>query len=96
MPYEAPADIAARIERDYGSGAYSGIVAVLQPLTDGDRPGERDRVVRCVLVLAAGDIAKLRHYVGQAVMDYRDVIYWAEYDATSRIADYNHPFGGSQ
>lgn len=48
--------------------------------------------MRCVIVLAGGDIEKLRHYVEQALMDYRDVIYWAEYDAERRIADHNEPF----
>jgi hypothetical protein len=57
--------------------------------------GVSDRVVRCILELAAGDIGRLRHFVEQAVKDYRDVIYWAEYDSRRRIHDFNRPFGDS-
>lgn len=92
MPRALPLDIVARIEHDFGTGALTGVADVLAPLLASDRAGEHERLVRSVLVLAAGDLAKLRHYVAQAVMDYRDVIYWAEYDGTGRIADYGQPF----
>ena len=90
MAAKFPDDIVARIEREFGAGARAGIELVLQPMLES---GDAWRVVRCVLVLAAGDIARLRHYVEQATRDYRDVIYWAEYDASGRIADYTQPFG---
>jgi hypothetical protein len=33
------------------------------------------------------------YYVGAATQDYRDVIYWAEYDAGERkVRDFNEPF----
>lgn len=92
MTADLAPDIGARIERDFGAGALAGIESVLQPLLTGDRPGELDRIVRCVIVLAAGDVAALRHNVEQALLDYRDVIYWAEYDANGRTADYGQPF----
>jgi hypothetical protein len=41
---------------------------------------ELARVARCVLYLAAGDAAKLVELVAAARTDYRDVIWWAEYD----------------
>ncbi|HEY1814946.1 MAG TPA: hypothetical protein VGG74_21510 [Kofleriaceae bacterium] len=41
---------------------------------------ELARVARCVLHLAAGDPAKLAQLVVAARTDYRDVIWWAEYE----------------
>lgn len=39
---------------------------------------ERERVQLCILVLSEGDIEKIKHNVSQAIMDYRDVLYWAD------------------
>ncbi|HEY3801266.1 MAG TPA: hypothetical protein VGL61_01615 [Kofleriaceae bacterium] len=41
---------------------------------------ELARVARCVLYLAGGDPEKLVQLVVAARTDYRDVIWWAEYD----------------
>ncbi len=55
--------------------------------------GMGDRIVRCCLALSKGDINLLRHNVTQALNDYRDIIYWAEYDPNDgRIHDFNNPF----
>ena len=37
------------------------------------------RVELAALLLSAGDLRKLEHYLEQAVLDSRDVIYWAFY-----------------
>ncbi|MBM4415295.1 MAG: hypothetical protein FJ035_03350 [Chloroflexi bacterium] len=71
MSYAPPADLARRIEEDFGHGALGGICVLLQPLADG---GLGDRIVRCVLQLAGGDVVLLRHYVAQALLDYGDFI----------------------
>jgi hypothetical protein len=41
---------------------------------------ELARVARCVMFLAGGDPAELARCVAAALADYRDVIWWAEYD----------------
>jgi hypothetical protein len=87
--YDPPPDIAARIEQDFDPGALDGICRLLQPLVD---EGLGDRVVRCILILSSGEIGRLQHNVEQALLDYRDVIYWAEYDANRRVFDFNFPF----
>jgi hypothetical protein len=46
---------------------------------DGAVP-ELTRVARCVMFLAGGDPAKLAQFAAAALLDYRDVIWWAEYD----------------
>jgi len=50
------------------------------------------RVTRCVLHLAGTDLEKLRQYAETARTDYRDVIWWAEYDGGGRPRrDFNKP-----
>jgi hypothetical protein len=46
---------------------------------DGVVP-ELARVARCVMFLAGGDPVKLAQFTAAARLDYRDVIWWAEYD----------------
>lgn len=46
---------------------------------------ERERVQLDILKLSAGDIEHVRSYVAAARLDYRDVIYWAEYYATDPL-----------
>ena len=89
MTYDPPPDIVARIQQDFGKDALRDICGLLQPVLDHDLG---NRVVRCVLVVSHGEIERLRHSVEQALMDYRDVIYWAEYDGIRRIFDFNQPF----
>jgi hypothetical protein len=52
---------------------------------------EGARVVRCVLHLGE-DLDKLAHYAAAARVDYRDVIWWAEYDGgEQRLRDFSKP-----
>lgn len=86
-----PADIVRRIERDFGVAAGS----VRNDLEALDTLRERDRVIRAVLYLAAGDPRRLAHDIAVARADHRDVLWWAEYDAdrpTVRVRDFRVPF----
>ena len=40
---------------------------------------EPDRVRRAILTLSGSDEDRLLHYVEVALMDYRDVLWWAEH-----------------
>jgi hypothetical protein len=40
---------------------------------------ERDRVIWDILELSRGDSQKLLHFLHCAHLDYRDILYWAEY-----------------
>jgi hypothetical protein len=54
---------------------------------------EPDRVRRCVLHLANGDAGQVKELIEAATVDYRDVIYSAEYDCNDRqLRDYSLPF----
>jgi hypothetical protein len=45
---------------------------------------ERARVQVAILALAGGDMQHLRELVRAAELDYRDVLYWAEYPEESK------------
>jgi hypothetical protein len=56
-----------------------------------------DRAMRCVLFLAKGSVEKLKFYVNAALVDARDVVFWAEYtdhskDNPLRVNDFSKPF----
>lgn len=88
-PNNLPEDINHKIISDFGKKQYQLVANMLLPLNDYDR---NHRIIRCVLFLAQGNRKKLEHFIEQARLDFRDVIYWAEYDASGRINDFNLPF----
>lgn len=84
-----PADIIKRIKMDFGVDEKIA-KQVLEEKLDGK--GFSPRVYRCVVVLAAKSLDKLKEMADLAVEDYRDVIASAEYDKDeNQIADYNKP-----
>ena len=50
----------------------------------GDTPGGRKRVHLAILKLSEGDLKKLAYGVERALLDYRDVLYAAEYHKRGR------------
>ncbi len=86
-----PTDIIARIERDFPRSEdeklVSGILSSLQT-------NERDRVIRCILFAAAGDVKKIGELESLAKIDYRDVIMAGEYEYPShkRLRDLSEQF----
>lgn len=60
------------------------------------RGRECDRVLRCAIHAARGDLTRLAAQLEQARIDYRDVIVEGEYDvvdgALVRKRDFNLPF----
>jgi hypothetical protein len=55
------------------------LLALLDRYGARERDRERERVQLAILKLGAGDPDKLRHNVEAALVDYRDVLAWAEY-----------------
>lgn len=72
------AEIVSLRLKDYGS--------------DSSRKG-RNRLYRCILFLADGDLDKVDKYINLANIDFRDVIVPAEYDNDKHIRDFRFPFG---
>lgn len=86
---ELASDIRARIVADFGAESLFQVAAELARYTGA----EGDRVRRCILYLASGSRAALRENVHLANVDYRDVIWSAEYDGgKDRLRNFSKPF----
>ncbi|MBT8447160.1 MAG: hypothetical protein KJO38_08435 [Gammaproteobacteria bacterium] len=82
-------DILKRIEADYGAAALEQVAAML----GGYSGNEADRVRRCIMYLADGDIEALKTNLATARQDYRDIILFAEYDhADIRVRNFDNVF----
>lgn len=55
------------------------MLAVLDAYGTETYERERERVQIDILKLSEGSVDKLLHFVTAAKLDYRDVLYWAEY-----------------
>lgn len=59
----------------------AGIRKLLDQARDSQDQPLTERVQLACVLLSEGDFGKLKHYVQQAALDFRDVLYWAfEYD----------------
>ena len=84
-----PKDITDRLVADFPNEDLLALQAVLGQY----RGNEQTRVIRCIVHSAERSLEKLRHYVGAAQTDYRNLIYWAEYTpADERVHDFHYPF----
>lgn len=90
-----PTDILHRVTEEFGASSGRAIELlenVPSPLT------ERVRILRCIVFLAEGDIRLLPLLIEHAFVDYRDIIFWAEYrdwlsERPQRIRNFGRPFG---
>ena len=78
-------DIKKRIVEDFGGDAVKAI-HLMEVFEAESKFGSR--VSRCVVVLANGDMDKLREFIGYAEEDWRDVIMWGE----KAPLEFNKPF----
>lgn len=53
---------------------------------------ESFRVTRSILYLSDGNLESLKSFVQVAIQDYRDLLYWAEYDKDKHARNFNKPF----
>lgn len=84
-----PPDIVRRIRADFAEPDIAAVIQALQSYT-GPEP---DRVRRCILHLAARALDKVTHFASAANGDYRDVLFWAEYDRDDRrVRDFSRAF----
>jgi hypothetical protein len=92
-----PEDIKTYVAENF---APTGAAAASQLLAEArDHAGQEpdERLLRCALVYAAGDIGKLKSQLERIAYDYRDVIVEGEYAPRQgklvRVLDLNRPFG---
>jgi hypothetical protein len=82
-------DILDRIRSDYAADEVATAIAAVSVYSGP----EASRVLRCVLYLSGGALAKLTHFLEVAHTDYRDVIAFAEYDRSGRrVRDFTGGF----
>jgi hypothetical protein len=71
---EIPADVRARLVRDYPGETNFEAIRLVESLDLGAR------VLRSIVFLAAGDFEQLERFARVAETDWRDVVFWAEYE----------------
>ena len=87
-----PDDVRRRIERDFAGETWFEATRLIDSLVLSPR------VLRSLLVLAQGSILELQRYARCAEQDWRDVVFWAEYedhDAAEprRVRNLEQPLG---
>ena len=93
MPAELAPDVIARVARNFPGDDGDLALAVLSDVSHMS-----PRIQRCVVFLSERDLERLAHYTEQAIVDYRDVILWAEYEnirsgeTPRQVRDFTLPF----
>lgn len=93
-------DIIARINFDFGENASKATTMLLDAINKVDYL-KTDRVIRCIIFLAKGNLTELNKYIETATFDTRDVMFWAEYvgigenEKPKRVRDFNKAFADS-
>jgi hypothetical protein len=71
---EIPDDVRARLLRDYPGETSFEATRLIEAL-DCDV-----RVLRAIVFLGAGDFEELQRFARASEIDWRDVVFWAEYE----------------
>ena len=87
-------DIWGKVNRDFGTPEEAALaLSVLADFVDQNQELASDRLLRCIVFVAKGDLNRLEKAIDLAKEDYRDLIVWAEYDEKSkRVRDLTNPF----
>jgi hypothetical protein len=77
-------DIKTRIEHDFGHAKVSDVLAKIEEFSHRFEEVYHEnvsaRIIRCVIKISEGDMDLLDRHIRSALLDWRDVILWAEYD----------------
>ena len=85
-----PPDVVRALDR-FAPGERDVARRLLDEVLAATQANEGARVVRCVVWLGR-DFAELERYAAAARTDYRDVIWWAEYEGgETRLRDFSAP-----
>lgn len=71
---EIPIDVRARLLRDYPGETHFEAIRLVEALHFDAR------VLRSIVYLAAGDFEQLERLARRAELDWRAVVFWAEYE----------------
>lgn len=87
------------IQQKFGENSRLAL-DILEQIILEQKDLDSDRIIRCVIYLSKSDIADWKACWKAAIEDWRDVIYWAEYEGdfknhqVQQIRDFNRPFPG--
>jgi hypothetical protein len=90
-------DINARIRTDFEENSSKATTMLLDAINKVEYL-KTDRVIRCIIFLAKGNLTDLNKYIETATFDPRDVMLWAEYEGLKenekpkRVRDFNKTF----
>lgn len=90
-------DIIDKIEKDFQFESQKAI-EILEENINKENSINHPRIIRSILYLSNGNIFELKHNIKTAISDWRDVIYFAEYDkndsssVSRKVRDFNLPF----
>ena len=87
-------DIWGKVNKDFETPEEAALaLSVLADFVDQNQELASDRLLRCIVFVAKGDLNRLEKAIDLAKEDYRDLIVWAEYDEKSkRVRDLTNPF----
>ena len=71
-------DIADEINADFGERANAAVKILKDEILEKEQL-YTNRIIRCIIYLAKGNLTDLENYIKAATIDPRDVIFWAEY-----------------
>ncbi|MCK6261651.1 hypothetical protein KP803_00015 [Vibrio sp. ZSDE26] len=86
-------DIYQKIEKDFGDDAIE-VHDALKVLDAKTKGLISNRLIRAIIFLAKGDVEAFHQKVKLAQVDYRDVLYQAEYNypENERVRDFSQTF----
>jgi len=87
-------DIIERLEWDFDDPEEAALAtSVLKDFAEENQELSNERILRCIVFVARGDLNRLGEAIDLAKIDYRDLIVWAEYDEKrERVRDLSVPF----
>ena len=83
IPQVTRADVERVIRRDFPQKVVAEALSLLDAC-DADSGAPIPRVQLAVLKMADGDLTRLKRFIEDAKLDYRDVLGWAEFPQYSR------------
>ena len=90
-------DIIAKIKADFGNNSDKAFIILKDAINKTDYL-KSDRIIRCIIFLAKGNLIELNKNIETATFDTRDVMLWAEYKKHNgdlnykRLRDFNKTF----
>jgi len=87
-------DIWGKVNKDFETPEEAALaLSVMADFVDQNQELSSDRILRCIVLVADGDLNRLEKAINLAKTDYRDLIVWAEYDEKNeRVRDLTNPF----